>query len=215
MLRQSLAQTSTEEVMELSPEERRRIYEEEKARLASKQQGVSGTAQSAAWQSIIVPLLFALVLSVIGYYFYSRFISGSQSNRATSTVSNVSPQPTSTPSALSNNPPPSVTPVKTESPASSLTSKPTPTPKLELHVDYVDKIPVARTEDDFYAIEDAISRNDDLTALAMIQKGRVSMIENNSPIVVLEPFGYLTKIKVKKIGHSGWVKSSWIRQATF
>ncbi|HEV2912853.1 MAG TPA: tetratricopeptide repeat protein [Pyrinomonadaceae bacterium] len=81
-----------------------------------------------------------------------------------------------------------------------------------LHVDYVDKIPVAVSQDAFYQIEDAISGNDDAMALIMIHKGRVIMIENNSPIVVLEPFGYLTKIKVKKSGRSGWVKSSWIRQ---
>lgn len=81
-----------------------------------------------------------------------------------------------------------------------------------LHVDYVDKVPVALTQDAFYQIEDAIGGNDDAMALAMIQKGSVVMIENNSPIVVLEPFGYLTRIKVKKSGRSGWVKSSWIRQ---
>jgi hypothetical protein len=87
-----------------------------------------------------------------------------------------------------------------------------PTSEAVLHVDYVDKIPVAVSQDAFYQIEDAISRNADATALIMIQKGRVAMIENNSPIVVLEPFGYLTRIKVKKGGRSGWVKSSWIQQ---
>jgi hypothetical protein len=202
-----------EEVMELTTEERHRIYEEEKARLESKQKGVSGVVQPSVRQSVILPLLFAVVLSVLGYYFYNRF--STQGNQATSTISNISSQPASTPPPPPNTPSASVTRDKTESPANSLTSKPTPTPGVELHVDYVDKIPVARTEDDFYEIEDAISRNDDITALAMIQKGKVVMIENNTPIVVLEPFGYLTKIKVKKSGRSGWVKSSWIRQETF
>jgi hypothetical protein len=75
----------------------------------------------------------------------------------------------------------------------------------------VKKVPVAIRQEDFYEIEDAIGINDDRKALSMVQKGSVLMVENDSPVVILEPFGYLTKIKVRKSGRIGWVKSSWIK----
>jgi ankyrin repeat protein len=86
------------------------------------------------------------------------------------------------------------------------------TPESILHVDNVKKVPVASSQEDFYEIEDAVGiTNDDERALSMIQKGKLLMVVNDSPITVLESFGYLTKIKVKKTGHTGWVKSSWIQ----
>ena len=81
-----------------------------------------------------------------------------------------------------------------------------------LHVEDNKKIPVAVTQDDFYAAQDALYMNDEYEkALALVHRGKIFMIENNSPIIVIEPFGYLTKIKVKKTGREGWVKSSWIQ----
>jgi hypothetical protein len=76
----------------------------------------------------------------------------------------------------------------------------------------VKKVPVANTQEDFYEIEDTIGMsNDDGKALSMIKKGQVLMVENDTPVIVIESFGYLTKVKVKKGGRSGWVKSSWIQ----
>ena len=97
------------------------------------------------------------------------------------------------------------------------TSKPQPSEsniaETILHVENNKRIPVAVTQDDFYATQDAIFMNDEYEkALALLRNGRIFMIENDSSVIVLEPFGYLTKIKVKKSGRIGWVKSSWIRQ---
>jgi hypothetical protein len=47
--------------------------------------------------------------------------------------------------------------------------------------------------------------------LAMIRQGRIFMFENGSTVTILEPFGYINKVKVKKGGRAGWVRSSWIQ----
>lgn len=80
-----------------------------------------------------------------------------------------------------------------------------------LHLDGVKKIPMAVSTDDFYKVKDAIDDGDDAKALAMIQQGKVVMVENDSPVVVIEPFGYLTKIKLKGSGRVGWVMSACLR----
>jgi uncharacterized protein len=81
-----------------------------------------------------------------------------------------------------------------------------------LHVENNKKIPLTVTQDDFYEAQDAVFMNDEYEkALALIRRGKLFMIENDSSITVLEPSGYLTKIKVKKTGRVGWVKSDWIQ----
>lgn len=81
-----------------------------------------------------------------------------------------------------------------------------------LHVENSKKIPVAVTPDDFYSAQDAVFMNDEVEkVLALVRHGKIFMIENDSSITVLEPSGYLAKIKVKKTGRMGWVKSSWIQ----
>lgn len=82
--------------------------------------------------------------------------------------------------------------------------------KKHVYFEGVTKLPLAKTQDDFFGVEDAISNNRDQEALRMMQRGKYVMVENNSSIVVIENAGYLSKVKVLKTGQVGWLKTSWI-----
>lgn len=102
-------------------------------------------------------------------------------------------------------------------PLTSSTQPPAPVPsnpagsEAILHVDGAKKVPVAASTDDFYKIDDAIRNGEDAKALAMMRQGKVVMVDNDSPVVVIEPFGYLAKIKLKVSGRVGWVRSYWLQ----
>lgn len=82
--------------------------------------------------------------------------------------------------------------------------------KKRVYFEGVRKLPLAKTQDDFFGVEDAISSNRDREALRMMQRGRYVMVENNSSIIVIENAGYLSKVKILNIGRVGWLKTSWI-----
>jgi hypothetical protein len=136
--------------------------------------------------------------------------------------SNLNPwQPSTVPAAspggtLSPFKSPTPSAFKPATPTPTVPALPAPTPlnrpgdEARLHVENVNKVPVAAREEDFYELDDAIGRNDDAKALRMVRSGRVSMVENDSPVVVIEPNLYLTKVRVKQGGQVGWVKSAWI-----
>lgn len=82
--------------------------------------------------------------------------------------------------------------------------------KKHIYLAGVKKLPLARTQDDFFAVEDAISSNRNNEALQMMQQGKYVMVENDSPVVVMENAGYLSKVKLLSTGHVGWLKTSWV-----
>lgn len=103
-------------------------------------------------------------------------------------------------------------PFKPSTPTAQLVPTPLnhPGDEVRLHVDNVKKVPVAKRPEDFYELDDAISGNDDAKALLMIRGGKVSMVENDTSVTVIEPTLYLTKVRVKSSGVVGWVKSAWL-----
>lgn len=111
-------------------------------------------------------------------------------------------------------PAPFKSPTPTSLPPASVTTIPTPSTRpgseARLHVNNVKRVPVATTSDDFYDLVEAVDGNDDAKALRMIQQGKATMVENDSPIIVLESGAYVSRVKVKKSGRIGWVKTSWI-----
>jgi hypothetical protein len=138
------------------------------------------------------------------------------SSESTRQQSNLNPWQPSPMSAINSSSTPSpfktATPTPTALPAATPLTR--PGDEAKLHVENVKKVPVAARQEDFYELDDAIGKNDDAKALRMIRSGKVSMVENDSSIVVIEPNLYLSKIKVKQSGRVGWVKSSWIFGST-
>jgi hypothetical protein len=87
-----------------------------------------------------------------------------------------------------------------------------PTQRAILHRDNVRRLPLARSLEDVYALEEAIQSNRDLEALGMMQKGKFTMVPNDSEIELVETNLLHCRIKVRSSGRMGWVLCTWINR---
>lgn len=85
-------------------------------------------------------------------------------------------------------------------------------PRGLLHRDNVRRLPIARTLEDIYALEEAIQGNRDLEAFAMMRRGRFTMIPNDSEIEVLDTRLLHCQVKVTRTGRIGWVLCDWVTE---
>ncbi len=207
--------------MELTPEEKSRNHEEEQTGIEHHQ---SERKQAAGeWKlrfqrtrafliayPLVLPLLLFAVIIVLVVVFDDR---NNNSNTNTQSSGNYNYQyytPTPQPSIRTATNLPSSTPLTSATP--SVTPSIAENRDAVLHIDGSTKVPVANTQDAFYGLQDAMWDKDYEQALRMIrQKGNVFMVKNDSAVIVLEPFGYLTKVRIKNGGRTGWVTSSWIQ----
>ena len=85
-----------------------------------------------------------------------------------------------------------------------------PTQRAVLHRDNVMRLPLGRTLADIQALEETIQNDRDVEALAMMQKGKFTMIASGEEIEVLERNALHCRVKIQRTGKIGWVLCSWI-----